>query len=269
MRRALVYLALGIGLLVFAYPFLWMAAGTFKPVGEVTQFGLWGSDASLDAYRFLFGRVTLGRAFLNSLIVAGSVTFLVLLTGSLAGYSLAWGSWRGRGAIYNGLLFTMMVPAQLTLIPLYVLMVRLHLTETYAALILPFAVNALAIVLMRQFFLALPKELLDAARVDGASEWTVLRKVVWPLSRPVLITVGIITFMGIWNEVLWPLLVIHEEPMMPMPLVVTLFAVGGRAEGNLGAQLAAALLLALPVVLAYLFLQRYFIESLASSGLKG
>jgi len=163
----------------------------------------------------------------------------------------------------------MMIPFQITLIPTYILIVKFGWTDTYLSLIVPAMMSAFGILLFRQFFLSIPQAVIDAARLDGCSELQILFRVVWPLSKPVIITVGILTFMTSWNEVLWPLIVIRERSLMTMPQLVTLFAVGGQAESQLGAQLAAATLLALPVIIAYSFFQRYFIESMATTGLKG
>jgi len=167
------------------------------------------------------------------------------------------------------IIFTMMIPFQLTLLPLYVLMVKFHWTDSYWALIVPGMMSGFGVLLFRQFFQTIPQSLIDAARVEGLNDLQILFRIVWPLSKPVLITVGIITFMNTWNEVLWPLVVIRNQALMTMPQTVTIFAVGGMAEAQLGAKLAAATLLALPVIIAYAFFQRYFIESMASSGLKG
>ena len=129
-------------------------------------------------------------------------------------------------------------------------------------------VSALAIVMFRQYFQNIPQDIIDAARIDGCGELRIIFQIIWPISLPTLVTVGIITFMTIWNEVLWPLIVIRERTLMTMPQLVTIFAVGGASESQLGVQLAAATLLALPVIIAYAFFQKYFIESVATSGLK-
>jgi len=166
-------------------------------------------------------------------------------------------------------LLTMMIPGQLLLIPMYILVVRLGWTDSYRALIIPAMISNMGIIVFRQFFKSLPQDLVDAARIDGCSDYRILFQIFWPLSKPVLITVGIITFIGSWNEVLWPLIVIRKWNMMTMPQMVTLFHVGGLANAQVAAEMAAAMMLAFPVIVAYLFFQRYFIESLALSGIKG
>ncbi len=269
LARALAYAVLAGGAVVFAYPFVWMALATFKPEAEITALNPFPSAWSLESYRLVLGSVPLGRAFLNSVVVTGAVTALALVFGSMAAYGFSRLSWRGRDAAFSAVLFSMMVPALVLLIPLYTLVVRFGWTDAYAGLIVPGMMSATAVLILRQHFLTLPQSLIDAARIDGAGELRILFQIVWPASVPALVTAGLLVFVGNWNEVLWPLLVVREPTMMTMPQTVALFAVGGGAEGRLGPQLAAALLLALPIVVAYLAFQRTFVESLATSGLKG
>lgn len=162
----------------------------------------------------------------------------------------------------------MTLPFQITLIPQYIIMVKFGWVDTYLALIVPYLMNALSIIMFRQYFKSLPQDLIDAARIDGCGELTIIFRILWPNSIPALITVGILTFMASWNEVLWPLIVIRNDDLMTMPQLVTLFVVGGSAESQLGVKLASATVLALPIVVAYLFFQRYFIQSMASTGIK-
>lgn len=269
MKKALVYIALVLGVLVFLYPFAWMIAATFKPEPEIVDFALWPRHPTGENYRFVFGKIPILKGFLNSLIVSLTVTSSVVAFGAVAGYALSRLRFRGREAIFNLALLTMMIPSQLTLIPLYTLMAKLGWVNSRLSLIVPAMMSSYATLLFRQFFLAIPQSLIDAARLDGCSDWGVLLRIVGPLSKPVVATAALLTFMGVWNDVLWPLMVIRDQELMTMPQMVALFAVGGQAEARLGAQLAAATLLALPIIVAYLFLQRYLIESLASSGMKG
>jgi len=266
--HVLSYSVLLAGALVFVYPFLWMVAASFKPEAEIPSFGLVPSRPSLESYRIVFDRVPIGRSFLNSLLVALSVTASVLVFGSMVGYGLSRLSFKARGLLFGVLLFTMMVPFQLTLIPTYVLMVKFRWVDTYLALIVPGTVSAFGIFLFRQFFMSIPQDLIDAARIDGCGELSILFRIIWPLSKPAMVTVGILTFMASWNDVLWPMVVIREPKLMTMPQAVALFAVGGGAE-LLGPKLAAAVLLALPIISAYIFFQRHFVESMARTGLKG
>lgn len=269
MKRPLKYFLLIVGAAVFAYPFLWMIAGSLKPELEITDLNPWSDHFSLNSYIQVLVKIPIARAFLNSMIVSLSATASVVLFGSMVGYSLSKLRFPGNQTLYTLILFTMTIPFQIVLIPQYILMVKLGWTDTYLALIAPTMMSAFSIVLFRQFFMAVPQALVDAARIDGCSEIGILFRVIWPLSRPVIITVSLLTFMGSWNEVLWPLMVVRERSLMTLPQIVTIFTIGGESETQLGYLLAAATLLSLPVILAYTFFQRYFIESMASTGLKG
>jgi len=268
-KRLAVYGVLLAFTVVFFYPFLWMVVSTLRPEAEIGDPWIVPSAITLQNYILVFQKIPILRAFFNSLFVSASVTASVLVFASMTGYALSRLRFRGRNAIFYVLLFTMMLPFQITLIPQYLLMVKFQWVDTYLALIVPYMVSAFAILLFRQYFQSIPQDVIDAARIDGCSELRILFQIIWPLSVPALVTVGILTFMAVWNEVLWPLIVIRNRDLMTMPQLVALFAVGGQAEGLLGVKLASATLLALPIVVAYAFFQRYFIESMASSGLKG
>ena len=268
MRKPLIYTILIVFVVFSIYPFLWMAVSTIRPESEIGALGLIPSSVTLDHYKEVIHKIPIFRALLNSLIVAGSVTAGVLIFGSMVGYALSRLRFRGRSFIFMVIIFTMTLPFQITLIPLYVLMVKFHWVNSYLSLIVPYMLSGFSILLFRQYFMTLPQDLIDAARIDGCSELWILFRVLWPNSVPALITVGILTFMASWNEVLWPLIVIRDRAMMTMPQIVTIFQIGGQAEARLGVKLAAAMLLALPVILAYSFFQKYFIESMATSGMK-
>jgi multiple sugar transport system permease protein len=268
LRRVGLYAALAVAALTFIYPFLWMASSTLKPREEFGSLALIPDHATLDNYRTMWARAPFGRALLNSTMVATTITLSVLVFGSMTAYAMARLRFRGRPALNAATLAVLLVPGQLTLIPLYTLIVQLGLIDTYAALILPYVFNATAILMMRQFFLQIPQSLIDAARMDGMSEPRILFTIFWPLSKPVLSIVAIFVFMGSWNEVLWPLLVVRDQQLMTLPQLLTVFALGGGA-GSVGVSLASAMVLVVPVVVAYMFLQRNFIESMAGAGIKG
>jgi ABC-type glycerol-3-phosphate transport system permease component len=268
MRKAIFYLVLVFGALMFLYPFLWMITATLVPESDISNFSIIPSTVSLNSYTQMFDKIPIGRALLNSILVASSVTIGVLVFGSMVGYALSRLEFKGRNLIFYIIIFTMTLPFQITLIPQYIIMVKLGWVDTYLALIVPYLMNALSIIMFRQYFKSIPQDLIDAARIDGCNELTIIFRILWPNAIPALVTVGIITFMASWNEVLWPIIVIRNEELMTMPQLVTLFAVGGRAESQLGVKLASATILALPIVLAYLFFQKYFIQSMASTGMK-
>ena len=262
------YLALSIAAISFIYPFIWMIGASFAPLYEIGNMTLWPENPTWGNFRSMVAKIPIGRSLINSLLVAAVTTVFVLLSGSTVGYALAKMRFKGRQAIFYVIVFTMSLPFQVTLIPNYITMVNLHLVDTFLALIIPFAVGAFAILMFRQAFQGLPQALIDAARLDGCTELGIIFRVLWPNIKPTIVTVAILTFIGSWNEVLWPLIVIRNEQLMTMPQLVTLFAVGGRADSQLGVKIAAAVLLALPVMIAFIFFQKHFIQSMASTGLK-
>jgi ABC-type glycerol-3-phosphate transport system permease component len=268
MKKVVMYILLATGALMFIYPFIWMIAASLAPENEIGNITFISSHFTVNSYMQLIDKIPIGRAFINSMIVSSAVTAGVILFGSMVGYALATMNFRGRDTIFYVIIFTMTLPFQITLIPQYIIMVKFGWVDSYLALIVPSLMNALSIIMFRQYFKTIPKDLLDAARIDGCGELRILFSVVWPNSIPAIVTVAILTFMASWNDVMWPLIVIRDEKLMTMPQLVTLFAVGGRAESQLGVKLAAATFLALPIVVAYIFFQKYFIQSMASTGLK-
>src|SRR5665213_2952945 len=267
-KKILLYLALSVAAITFIYPSFWMIGASFASMQEIGSMNLWPAHPSWENFETMIGKIPIWRSLFNSLLVAAFTTSLVIFTGSVVGYALAKMRFKGRQLIFYIIVFTMSLPFQVTLIPNYITIVNLRLVDTYLGLIIPFAVSAFAILMFRQAFQGLPQALIDAARMDGCNETQIIFKILWPNIKPTIVTVAILSFIGSWNEVLWPLIVIRNEQLMTMPQLVTLFAVGGRADSQLGVKIAAAVLLALPVMIAFLFFQKYFIQSMASTGLK-
>ncbi|MEO5647473.1 MAG: carbohydrate ABC transporter permease [Chitinophagaceae bacterium] len=266
--KLFMYATLTVAALSFIYPFIWMIGASLAPMHEIGGMTLFPKHPTLSNFKSMFEKIPIGRSLLNSLFVAVITTSLVMITGSMVGYALAKMRFRGRQLIFFVIVFTMSLPFQVTLIPNYITMVNLGWVDTFLALIIPFSVGAFAILMFRQAFQGLPQALIDAARLDGCNELEIVFKILWPNIKPTLVTIAILTFIGCWNEVLWPLIVIRDEELMTMPQLVTLFSVGGRADSMLGVKIAAAVLLALPVMIAFLFLQKHFIQSMASTGMK-
>ena len=254
----IVYVVLAMAAISFIYPFIWMMGAAFAPMHEIAKMVVWPSHPGWGNFKSLVQKIPIVHSLLVSLFVASFTTSLVLLTGSTVGYALAKMRFKGRKLIFYVIVFTMSLPFQITLIPNYITMVNLHLVDSFGALVIPFAVSAFAILMFRQAFQGLPQALIDAARMDGCNEFGIIFRILWPNIKPTLITVAILSFIGSWNEVLWPLIVIRNEQLMTMPQLVTLFAVGGRADSQLGVKIAAAVLLALPVMIAFLFFQKIF-----------
>jgi len=204
MRKWLIYIGLFLGAVMFIYPFWWMMMASLAPEQEIAGLTFLPSEVGLHSYLHMIEKIAIGRAFLNSIFVSFSVTAGVLVFSSMVGYSLSRLQFKGRNLIFYIIIFTMTLPFQITLIPQYILIVKLGWANTYYALIVPYLVSTLGILLFRQYFMSIPQDLIDAARIDGCGELQILFRILWPNSIPALVTVGILTFMTAWNEVLWP-----------------------------------------------------------------
>ena len=269
-QRGLVYLLLTIGLAVMVAPFVWMVFGSIKTSQELLQVpATWfPENPTLDNYRRLFDELDFPRYFLNSTIIAGVTTVSNVLCCSMVGYALAKLSFAGRNKLFALILGTMMVPSGVTLIPLFVLLSKLGLVNTLAGVILPGTVTAFGVFLMRQFMLGIPDDLLDAARMDGAGEFRIFRQIVLPLTTPVLATLGILTFLGSWNNFLLPLIVLTDDAKYNLPVALATFAIGQHASDN-GMLMAGSVVIILPVLVVFILLQRYFTQGIAMTGMKG
>ncbi len=269
-RRSLgLQLALWAGLVVMATPFAWMILGSFKTTRELRQRPpTWiPEEPTLQNYRDLFDRLDFPRYFLNSTVAALAVTAGNLLFCSMLGYALAKLNFPGKRVLTAVMLSTLMIPAFVTFMPLFVLVSNMNLTNSRAGLILPFLAGAFGAFLMRQFMFSIPDELLDAARVDGAGEYRIFFRIVLPLCGPALATLGVLTFLANWNSFLWPLVVASTEDMYTLPVALALFSIG-QQESNVALQMAGAVVVVLPIVILFFAMQRYVIRGVATTGLK-
>lgn len=258
-----------VGALLTALPLWWMVAASLMPTGEANSFPprLWPSAPTLDQYRLLFERLHLGRPALNSLLIAGLGTALGLLFNAMAGYAFAKLPFRGRERIFQGLIAALIIPGQIAMLPLFLLLKQLGLVNTYAGVIVPSLASIFGIFLVRQYVQGIPDSLLDAARVDGASEWRIFRAIVLPSARPILVTLGVFTFMGAWNDFLWPLVILSDSDRYTLP--VALANLLGEHVQDTELMMAGSVLTVLPVVLLFLALQRFYIAGVMSGGVKG
>jgi multiple sugar transport system permease protein len=263
------YLILTVALVAVIAPFVWMVLGSFKSEGELRQVPpTWlPQSASLDNYTQLFSRLNFSQFFLNSTVVAVVVTAGNLLFCSMLGYALALLDFKGKKAIFVAVMGTLMIPGVVTFVPLFVLVANAGLVNTLPGLFLPFLVSPFGVFLMRQFILGLPKDLLDAGRVDGAGELTIFARIILPLCGPALATLGILTFLGSWNNFLWPLVVAQSEDKYTLPVALALYSTGQNST-NYGLLLAGATVVILPILVVFLVFQRRFIEGIATTGIK-
>ena len=271
-RRAqlVLYAILIIGLVLMVAPFAWMVLGSFKPRGEFIQsVPTWlPENPTLDNYNRLVARLDFPRYFFNSIVIAVAVTIGNLIFSPMLGYALAKLRFAGRRVLLLLVLATLMLPIAATLIPVFVLMSSLGLVNTYAGLILPGLAGAFGVFLTRQFFQGLPDELLEAARIDGASEFRIFWTIAMPLATPVLATLGILTFLGSWNGFIYPLVMAQEPEMYTLPVALATFATG-QFQADHGMLMAGSVILVVPVLVIFIVVQRWVTEGIATTGLKG
>ena len=268
--RIVLYGLLILGLVLLVGPFVWMLLGAFKPQAEFLRLPpTWlPENPTLDNFDRLLSRLDFPRFFLNSAIVAAAITAGNLVFAPMLGWALAKLEFRGKRVILLLVLATLMLPASATLIPLFILMSSLNLVNTYPGLVLPFLAGPLGVFLTRQFFLGIPTELIEAARIDGAGEFKIFWRIAMPLATPVLATLGILTFLGAWNGFLYPLVMAQEPEMYTLPVALATFATG-QFQADHGMLMAGSVVLIAPVLVIFLLLQRWITEGIATTGLKG
>lgn len=267
--RVVLHTLLGAGLVAMIGPFVWMALASFKTEGEIRSDPptWWPNNPTFDNYDVLFNRLDFPTYFANSAIVAVLTTVGNLLFCSAAGYALAKLSFPGKRVLFLVVLGTIMVPSIVTMVPLFVLSSNLGLVNSLAGLILPFLAQAFGVFLMRQFITSIPNDLLEAARIDGASELRIYWQIVLPLCKPALATLGILTFLASWNNFLWPLVASTTEDKYTLPVALALYAIG-QNQTRYDLLLTGSVLVVLPVLIVFILLQRHFVRGIATTGLK-
>jgi multiple sugar transport system permease protein len=254
--------------LIIVFPLVWMLATSIKPEAQIISAhpGLFSATVTGHNYVQAWQAINFPRLLANTVIFAGGVTILSLTFDSLTAYALARLDFPGKNVIFVLILITLMLPFQVNLVPLFLLLTKIHWINTYQGLILPRATNAFGIFFLRQFFLSIPKELEDAARVDGASDFKIYRSIVLRMSGPALLTLGLFHFMYNWNDLLWPLIVSTNSSMYTLSSGLALFL--GQHVIQYGLIMAGSVLAIVPMVVAFLLIQRRFVESIATSGLR-
>ncbi len=266
------HIVLYLGAALFLFPFYYMVVGSLKKEPDTSLRGLLPTGLTLDNYSQINGRIDLLQSLVNSGIFTGGVILGTMVFGVLAGYALARLRFRGQGTLFAVMLLVQIIPFQLLIIPIYVMIVRTYgLADSYLGMIFPFAINSTAVFIFRQFFLQLPEDLFSAARLDGAGELRVLWSIALPLVRPAMLTAVLLTFIGPWNEFLWPFLVTKEADLQPLAVSLANYIsnIAGRASNPYGAILAGAVVLAAPAVALFVAFQRHFTSSDLGSGVKG
>jgi len=267
--RAWIYGALIVAVTATLLPFAWMLLGSFKTQGELLRDpnGWIPRAPTLDNYTRWFADLGVEQYFLTSTVVAVVTVLGNLLFCSMIGYALAKMDFPGKRLLFLLVMVTLMVPGVVTFVPLFVMVSKLGLVNTYPALILPYLASPLGVFLMRQFMLGIPDSLLEAARIDGAGESRIFARIVLPLCVPPLATLAILTFLTSWNNFLWPLVAAQSQDRYTLPVALALFSQGQNAT-DYGLLLAGSVLVIAPIVALFVFLQRFFIQGVASTGIK-
>jgi multiple sugar transport system permease protein len=272
-KRAPQAIAIHAALIVAAFltlvPLLWMISASLMPSGEANQFPppLTPSRPTFAHYLDLFTRLDLGRNFLNSLLVTAVTTLISLLLNAMAGYAFAKLRFQGRDAIFQALLGALVIPTQVGMLPLFLMLQRMGLVNTMAGVMVPYLCSVFGIFMVRQYALSIPDDLLDAARIDGASERQIFFRVVLPLLKPILAVQAAYNFLATWNDFLWPLIVLSDAKRFTLPVAIA--SLVGEHVQDTELMMAGAVLTILPVILVFLALQKFYVEGVTMGSTKG
>ena len=260
---------LTVAALLTLFPLLWMLSVSLMPTAASSAFPppMLPRHATLEHYRQLFGLQHMGRYFLNSVVVSVLATVLAVAINSMAGFAFAKLHFKGKDLSYRLLLAGLLIPAQVTMIPLFGMLKYLGLINTYAGAVLPSIASIFGIFLVRSYAQTIPDDLLDAARVDGANEWRIYWSVILPLLRPILVTLGVFVFLATWNDFMWPLIVLGDRDMQTLPVALAGLAREHFQDNEL--MMAGAVVTVLPVLLLFLALQRFYLRGITMGSVKG
>jgi len=268
-KKFFAYVVLIIGSLIIMFPFLWALLSSFKTNNEIVLKvppTFFPEKFTIDGYITVLSEVRFYRWLLNSLFVGASITFLTLLTSSLGGYIYAKFNFKGKKLSFMVILATLMVPFEVIMIPSYLIISRIGLLNSLYGLIIPSAVSAFGIFLCKQFCESIPNDLIDAGRIDGATEFGIFFKLIVPEIKPTMSALAIFTFVGSWNNYLWPLIIINDENKMPITIAINFFNLQHFAQTNL--VIVVCMLIIIPVIIVYFIFQKQFVEGLALTGMK-
>lgn len=274
MSRRTVFLKIGlfIGMVLASiltiFPFVWMVSASFMHTGEASTFPpkFFPRELTFEQYRLLFQRLNVGRYFFNSVVLAVGVALVSLLVNSLAGFAFAKFHFRGKRSLFVFLISSMIIPAQVTMLPIFLLLKQIGLLNSYFGIILPGMASIFGIFLISQYLKSVPDSFIEAARIDGASDLQIYWRVILPLARPILVTLALFTFMGSWNDFMWPLIVMSKESMFTLP--VALSNLSGEYIQDTELMMAGSVVTVLPVVAIFLLLQKYYIHGILLGGVK-
>lgn len=268
-NKYILYAVLIVTGLITLAPFIWMVSASFMYDGHANTYPprFIPDEITLDQYTNLFSRLNISRNFVNSVIVSVMVTLVSLFFNSMAGYAFAKYKFKGKDKLFSLLLSSMIIPAQVTMLPLFLMLKYMGFINTYMAILIPGLANIFGIFMIRQYALSIPDSLIEAARIDGATDFQIYRTIVMPLIVPILVTLAIFTFMGTWNDFLWPLIALTDNEMYTLP--VALANLMGEHTKDPELMMAGSVLTILPVLLVFLVLQKYYIKGIMMGSVKG
>lgn len=264
-----IHLLLLAGAIVVAFPFLWMILSSLKSLPDFYSFSLWPHVIDFSAYKFIFQKTDFLQWYRNSIVIGAIVTISCLFFNTLVGYTLAKYKFAGAKIILILILSTLMIPTEMLVIPWYVMGAKVNLIDSYTGIMFPGLMEAFGVFLMRQFMLGIPDDLLDAARIDGMSEFKIWWRVAIPQVKPALSALGIITFLGNWNAYLWPVIVVSTDSMRTLPVGISLYATGDSGGIQWNTIMGMSTLAVIPMVIVFLIFQRQIVEGIALTGVKG
>lgn len=268
MRRIILHIVLTFIAVITLIPFLWMISASFMFDGHASVFPprFIPDQFTLIQYEKLFERLSIARNFINSLVLSVLVTLVSLTFNSMAGYAFAKYKFNGKDKLFNLLISSMIIPAQVTMLPLFLMLKWMGFINTYMAIIIPGLANIFGIFLIRQYCISIPDSLIEAARIDGASDFLIYRKIILPLLTPVLATLAIFTFLGTWNDFLWPLIVMTDDSMYTLPVALANLMLEHTKDPEL--MMAGSVVTILPVIIVFLALQKYYMKGIMMGSVK-
>jgi len=268
MKKTILHLFLIITGIITLTPFIWMVSASFMADGHANVYPprFYPDEFTLMQYENLFSRLNVSVNFMNSLFLSITVTIVSLLFNSMAGYAFAKFRFKMKDKIFNLLLSSMIIPAQVTMLPLFLMLKSMGLINSYFAIIIPGLANIFGIFLIRQYAISIPDSLIESAKIDGASDFQIYYRIILPLCMPILITLALFTFMGTWNDFMWPLIVLTDNSLYTLPVALANLMLEHSKDPEL--MMAGSVITIIPVLIVFLFLQKYYISGIMTGGVK-
>lgn len=267
-HKAIIYLVLLVGVIVTIAPFVWMISASLMPAGQANQFPpkFLPEKVTFKHYQTLFNRLNVARYFFNSIVISLSITGISLIFNSMAGFAFAKYRFAGKRNLFKLLLSAMVIPAQVTMLPLFLMLNRMGVINTYWGVIIPGMASIYGIFLIRQYIISIPDSLIEAARIDGAHDFYIYWRIILPVAKPILVTMALFTFMGAWNDFLWPLIVLTRDSMYTLPVVLANLM--GEHVQDTEMMMAGSVITIMPIIVVFLAMQKYYLRGIMMGSVK-